>query len=89
MLSRKDYIDKILPFINQDVVKVLTGLRRSGKTVMLKLIMEELKKLNISDNQIIYINFENLKNRSLNNYENFLTIYILNLMINLRIIIFF
>lgn len=69
MLSRKDYIDKILPFINQDVVKVLTGLRRSGKTVMLKLIMEELKKLNISDNQIIYINFENLKNRSLNNYE--------------------
>lgn len=57
---------------------------------MLKLIMEELKKLNISDNQIIYINFENLKNRSLNNYEKlFLTIYILNLMINLRIIIFF
>jgi len=69
MLKRDEYIKKIVPFIDKDVIKVLTGIRRSGKSVMLKLLMEELKNRGINENQFIYINFENLKHRKLKNYE--------------------
>ena len=69
MLKRDEYIKKIVPFIDKDVIKVLTGIRRSGKSVMLKLLMEELKKKKINENQFIYINFENLKYRNLKNYD--------------------
>ena len=69
MLKRDEYIKQIVPFIDKDVIKVLTGIRRSGKSVMLKLLMEELKNRGINENQFIYINFENLKYRNLKNYE--------------------
>ena len=69
MLKRDEYIKKIVPFIDKDVIKVLTGIRRSGKSVMLKLLMEELKNIGINEKQFIYINFENLKYRNLKNYE--------------------
>ena len=69
MLKRDEYIKKIVPFIDKDIIKVLTGIRRSGKSVMLKLLMEELKKRKINENQFIYINFENLKYRNLKNYD--------------------
>jgi len=69
LLKRDEYIEKIVPFIDKDVIKVLTGIRRSGKSVMLKLLMEELKNRGINENQFIYINFENLKYRNLKNYE--------------------
>ena len=69
MLKRDEYIKQIVPFIDKDVIKVLTGIRRSGKSVMLKLLIEELKNRGINENQFIYINFENLKYRNLKNYE--------------------
>ena len=69
MLKRDEYIKQIVPFIDKDVIKVLTGIRRSGKSVMLKLLMEELKNIGINEKQFIYINFENLKYRNLKNYE--------------------
>ena len=65
MTKRELYIEKIKPFINKDIIKVLTGIRRSGKSVMLKLIMEELKQNGIDEKQFININFENLVNREL------------------------
>ena len=69
MLKRDEYMKKIVPFIDKDVIKVLAGIRRSGKSVMLKLLMEELMNRGINENQFIYINFENLKYRNLKNYE--------------------
>ena len=42
MIQRERYIDKIKPFIGKDIIKVLTGIRRSGKSVMLQLIQEEI-----------------------------------------------
>ena len=63
MIKREIYIKKIIPFIDKDVVKVLTGIRRSGKSYMLKLIMEELKNNGITHEQFININFENLKSQ--------------------------
>lgn len=65
MTKRELYIEKIKPFIDKDIIKVLTGIRRSGKSVMLKLIMEELKQNKIDEKQFININFENLINREL------------------------
>ena len=65
MTKRELYIEKIKPFIDKDIIKVLTGIRRSGKSVMLKLIMEELKQNGIDEKQFININFENLVNREL------------------------
>lgn len=65
MTKRELYIEKIKSFIDKDIIKVLTGIRRSGKSVMLKLIMEELKQNGIDEKQFININFENLINREL------------------------
>ena len=62
MTKRELYIEKIKPFIDKNIIKVLTGIRRSGKSVMLKLIMEELKQNKIDEKQFININFENLIN---------------------------
>ena len=85
MLKRDEYIKKIVPFIDKDVIKVLTGIRRSGKSVMLKLLMEELKNIGINEKQFIYINFENLKYRNLKNYER-LYDFILNKIIDEEIL---
>lgn len=65
MIKREIYIKKIKPFIDKDIIKVLTGIRRSGKSIMLKLIMEELEKSGINRENFININFENLNNKKL------------------------
>ena len=65
MIKREIYIDRFKPFINKDIIKVLTGIRRSGKSFMLKLIMEELEKNGVEREKFININFENLKYKSL------------------------
>ncbi len=58
MIIRERYLKLIRPFYNQELIKVLIGLRRSGKSVILTQIIDELKKDNIDDQHIIYINFE-------------------------------
>ena len=70
MISRDNYLDKIKPFIDNDLIKVLTGIRRSGKSVMLELIKKELIQRKVLKNQMISINFENIDNQNLCNYEN-------------------
>lgn len=60
MITREAYMKKIRPFINSDLVKVLTGIRRSGKSVMLELIKQELLKQGINKTQFISFNFENM-----------------------------
>ncbi|MDO4203978.1 MAG: ATP-binding protein [Selenomonadaceae bacterium] len=62
MIKREQYIKKIRPFINTDVVKVLTGIRRCGKSVMLELIQRELLEQGVSESQILCLNFEDLAN---------------------------
>lgn len=65
MIKREEYMSRIRPFIGNELIKVLTGLRRSGKSVMLKLIQEELTELGISDSQFIGFNFEDMRNTHL------------------------
>jgi len=58
-------MSKIRPFIGNELIKVLTGIRRCGKSVMLELIQEEIIEQGISEEQIIALNFENLSNSHL------------------------
>ena len=58
MIKREKYLKKIRPFYDKDLIKVITGIRRSGKSVILTQIINELKEMNIKEEQIIYINFE-------------------------------
>ena len=58
MIIREKYLSKIRPFYDQDLIKVIMGVRRCGKSVLLLQIIEELKQKGIPENQIIYINFE-------------------------------
>ena len=61
MVNRQIYINRLLPFIDRPIIKVLTGIRRSGKSVLLMLLREELKRRGVTDKQIIYINFESME----------------------------
>ena len=58
MIKRERYLQKIRPFFNQHIIKVLTGIRRCGKSVMLDQIKTELMDLGIESDQIIAINLE-------------------------------
>ena len=58
MIIREKYLSKIRPFYELDLIKVITGIRRSGKSVILNQIMNELKEKGVKEEQIIYINFE-------------------------------
>ena len=58
-------MNRIRPFIGNDLVKVLTGIRRSGKSVMLDLIQDELAGSGVDQQQMICLNFENMSNAHL------------------------
>lgn len=61
MIKRELYMSRIRPFIGSDLIKVMTGIRRCGKSVMLKLIQEELAESGVNPSQFISINFEDMK----------------------------
>lgn len=61
MLNRPLYYEKIRPFINKPFIKVITGIRRCGKSTMMLLIQQLLTKEGVESKQIISINFESMK----------------------------
>ncbi|HPE93843.1 MAG TPA: ATP-binding protein [Sphaerochaeta sp.] len=61
MLDRPLYYEKIRPFINKPFIKVITGIRRCGKSTMMLLIQQLLKEEGVASKQIISINFESMK----------------------------
>ncbi len=61
MIKREQYLTQIRPFIRTDLIKVIIGIRRSGKSTLMKQIMEELRAEGIKNNQIIYLNFEDYR----------------------------
>ena len=58
MIKREKYLKNIRPFYEQDLIKVITGIRRCGKSVILTQIIDELKQKGVKESQVIYINFE-------------------------------
>ena len=58
MIERKTYINDLIPFMDKPLVKVITGIRRSGKSTVMKLFKNELLKKGVTTEQIIHINLE-------------------------------
>ena len=76
LLLREDYLSKIRGFYDSDLIKILVGIRRCGKSVILNQIIEELKdKRKIDEEHIIFINFEFIEFEDLLDYKK-LNIYI-------------
>ena len=69
MLKREMYLSKIRGFYDSDLVKILVGIRRCGKSVILKQIMNELKEKGVDKEHIIYVNFELIEYESLRDYK--------------------
>ena len=81
MIIREKYLSKIRPFYDIDLIKAITGIRRCGKSVILKQIILELKNMGIKDENIININLE-LKQFSFIKTDDDLYDYIKKLMKN-------
>ena len=69
MIKRTIYLNKIEPFIDKDIIKIITGIRRSGKSVLLQQIQTELVKRGKKQANFIYMNFENLQYEALLDYR--------------------
>jgi uncharacterized protein len=69
MIKRDLYLKQINPFIDKPLIKIITGIRRSGKSIILKLLKEDLLERGIGDNQIIYLNFDSLEFSNISNAE--------------------
>ncbi|MEI8248515.1 MAG: AAA family ATPase [Lentisphaerota bacterium] len=69
MVNREYYLEKIQPFIGKGVVKAITGLRRVGKSVFVRQIMEQLRRQGISERNIIYVDIESLEFDFVRDYQ--------------------
>lgn len=69
MIERKEYLKQLLSWKDQNIIKVLTGIRRCGKSTILKLYQEYLLNDGIDPSQIISINFEELEYEDLQDYK--------------------
>ena len=69
MIKRTIYLNQIEPFIDKDIIKIITGIRRSGKSVLLQQIQTELVKRGKKQANFIYMNFEDLQYEALLDYR--------------------
>ena len=69
LLKRENCLSRIRPFYKADIIKILTGSRRAGKSKVIELIIKELKDSGVKDKDIIYINFEDLKYDEIDDYK--------------------
>jgi len=69
MIERKEYLEKLLGHKDKRLIKVITGVRRCGKSTLLELFQERLRATGVVDDQIISINFEAYENEYLLNLD--------------------
>ena len=69
MLKREMYLSRIRGFYDSDLVKILVGIRRCGKSVILNQIINEIKEKNTDEEHIIYVNFELIEYEELQDYK--------------------
>ena len=58
MIERPEYLEELKSWKDKDLIKVITGIRRCGKSTLLELFIQELRKQKVKDNHIIFINLE-------------------------------
>ncbi|MDR0523463.1 MAG: ATP-binding protein [Candidatus Methanoplasma sp.] len=68
-LKREMYLEKIRPFYHMDLIKAVTGVRRCGKSVLLRQIMAELEESGVEGDRIIYMNFESMEHAGVKTAE--------------------
>lgn len=71
LINREKYVNKILSFKDKEYVKILVGVRRAGKSSILKLIQNELIRTGIHEDRIVNINFEKMEFDNLKSPESF------------------
>lgn len=69
MVQRKEYLEKLIEWKDDDVIKVVTGIRRCGKSTLLMQYQDYLKSIGIEENQIVAVNFEELEYEELCDYK--------------------
>lgn len=69
MIERKEYLQKLIQWKDEQVIKVVTGMRRCGKSTLLMQYQDYLKSIGVEDGQIIAINFEDLEYEELCEYK--------------------
>lgn len=62
MIERKEYLEKLKKWKDKDLIKVITGIRRCGKSTLFEIYIDYLKSIGIEDNHIISVNLENPDN---------------------------
>ena len=69
LVERKEYLNKLIAFRDKQIIKVVTGIRRCGKSTLLEMYQDYLRKQGILPEQIISINFEDLAFEDLLDYR--------------------
>lgn len=76
--NRKEYISKLLAYKDKDLIKVVSGLRRSGKSTLFEIYRETLLQMGVQDKQIVFLNFEDFELRKFLNDLDALYAHIIN-----------
>ena len=75
MIERPLYLDKIMPFVDTPFVKIMTGVRRCGKSTILKMIIKKLREeKHVDDEQILSYRFDSMEYGDMNTKELYLEI---------------
>ena len=69
VIQRKEYLNKLIAFKDKQLIKIVTGIRRCGKSTLLDIYKEWLKEQGVKESQIISINFEDLDYEELTDYK--------------------
>ena len=68
-IPREEYLERLRNLKHKKLIKIVTGIRRCGKSTVLEMFRDELIDNGVEENQIIFINFEDYENKSLRNPE--------------------
>ena len=69
-IERASYLNKLIAFKDKNLIKVITGIRRCGKSTIMEIYRDWLKEQGVSIDQIVYLNFEDYDNFELRNPKN-------------------
>ncbi len=89
MIYRVEYMNQLHSFKDSSLIKVVTGLRRSGKSTLLQMFRDELLKNNVSKEQIQYINFELMKYDYIRSYKQLYELVVANIQKDKKNYLFF
>ena len=68
-IARNKYLDKIKPFINKPIIKIITGMRRVGKSYFFKQIIDELQNNDVPKENILYIDKDDIDFDFIDDYK--------------------